>query len=100
MFSVLFCLHCTRDPLDRLLDVISLTSIHLPMIPNYTSPLSFKINDPTDEKTALTRIQACVRELKAWLNQFEIPSVKTVPGGVFLHTPDSLDQGLLDATCD
>ena len=32
--------------------------------------------------------------------QFEIPSVKTVPGGVFLHTPDSLDQGLLDATCD
>ena len=34
------------------------------------------------------------------LDQFEIPSVKTVPGGIFLHTPDSLDQGLLDATCD
>ena len=30
--------------------------------------VSFKINDPTYEKTALTRIQACVRELKAWLN--------------------------------
>ena len=30
--------------------------------------LRSKINDPTDEKTALTRIQACVRELKAWLN--------------------------------
>ena len=30
--------------------------------------VSFKINDPTDEKTALTRIRACVRELKAWLN--------------------------------
>ena len=30
--------------------------------------VSFKTNDPTDEKTALTRIQACVRELKAWLN--------------------------------
>ena len=30
--------------------------------------VSFKINDPTDEKAALTRIQACVREIKAWLN--------------------------------
>ena len=27
--------------------------------------VSFKINDPTDEKAALTRIQACVREIKA-----------------------------------
>ena len=30
--------------------------------------VSFEINDPTDENAALTRIQACVRELKAWLN--------------------------------
>ena len=30
--------------------------------------VSFKINYPTNEKSALTRIQACVRELKSWLN--------------------------------
>ena len=30
--------------------------------------VSFKINNPTYEKAALTRIQACVRELNAWLN--------------------------------
>ena len=113
----------------------------------------FKINDPTDEKAALTRIQACVREIKAWLNHNRLhlndnktevlvittPSsankhsvtdvivgdsiirptavarnigvmfdnelslksqVSKLSGGFFLHTPDSLDQELLDATCD
>ena len=123
------------------------------MIPNYY--VSFKINDPTDEKTALTRIPACVRELKAWLNHNRLHLndnktevlVITTPSCANKHsvtdvvvgdsirptavarnigvmfdnelslksqvsklcqvaffyigpTPDSLDQGLLDATCD
>ena len=51
--------------------------------------VSFKINAPTDEKAALTRIQACVRELKSWLNQHRLHLNDNKTEVLVITTPSS-----------
>ncbi len=61
------------------------------MIPNYIY-VSFKINDTTDEKAALTRIQACVREIKAWLNHHRLHLNDNKTEVLVITTPSSANN--------
>ena len=54
--------------------------------------VSFKINDPTDEKAALTRIQACVREIKAWLNHNRLHLNDNNTEVLVINTPSSANK--------
>ena len=54
--------------------------------------VSFKINDPTDEKAALTRIQACVREIKAWLNHNRLRLNDNKTKVLVITTPSSANK--------
>ena len=54
--------------------------------------VSFKINDPTDEKAALTRIQACVREIKAWLNHNRLHLNDNKTEVLVITTPSSANK--------
>ena len=54
--------------------------------------VSFKINDPTDEKAALTRIQACVREIKSWLNHHRLHLNDNKTEVLVITTPSSANK--------
>ena len=72
---------------------LSISRITLSSFPCWCRVLTlFKINDPTDEKAALTRIQACVREIKAWLNHNRLHLNDNKTEVLVITTPSSANK--------
>ena len=60
--------------------------------PEICPSLYVNVIRPSDEKAALTRIQACVREIKAWLNHNRLHLNDNKTEVIVITTPSSANK--------